>query len=95
MSYLNTVSLGTYLSTKLKCFKGAHIDYTNGEGRNIFNILVLTVSRTDRLKLVNRFHPLPLKCLAARAVSRVSKDVKTPYYLESFVSAHKHSDYCD
>jgi len=74
---------------------GAHIDFTNGEGKNIFNILVLTVSRTDRLKLVNRFYPLHLKCLAARAVSRISNDVKIPYYLESYVSAHKHSDYCD
>jgi len=74
---------------------GAHIDYTNGEGKNIFNILVMKVSNSDREKLVKRFYPLHLKCLAARAAARISKDVKIPYYLESYVSAHKHSDYCD
>ncbi|CAG5099260.1 Oidioi.mRNA.OKI2018_I69.XSR.g16389.t1.cds [Oikopleura dioica] len=88
------------LAAKYGCLKtidvllknGAHISFTNGEGNNIFTILRLTASRADRLKLISKHCPFPLKCIAAREVAHqliASKDIKVPYYLEPFVLAHK------
>ena len=68
------------------------MSFTNGEGNNILTILRLSASRADRLKLISKHCPFPLKCIAAREVAHqlvASKDVKVPYYLEPFVLAHK------